>query len=90
MYNIYIGKGILDLGTEVSGQIWVPAALALRKEPCYPFDRRLGGPQSRSRFCREEENFVCTGTRNPVRSQSLYLLRCTGFPVYKLYFIYKN
>jgi len=33
---------------EVSGQIHAPAALPRGKTPRYPFDRRLGGPQSRS------------------------------------------
>jgi hypothetical protein len=41
---------ILDLGTkmEVSGQLHVPAASTPhgRKNPQYPLDRRLGGPQS--------------------------------------------
>jgi hypothetical protein len=33
---------------EVSGQIHDAAALSPWKEPQYPIDRRLGGPQSRS------------------------------------------
>jgi hypothetical protein len=33
---------------EVSGQLHAPAALPPGKNPWYPFDRRLGGPQSRS------------------------------------------
>jgi hypothetical protein len=33
---------------EVSGQLHDPAALPQGKNLCYPFDRRLGGPQSRS------------------------------------------
>jgi hypothetical protein len=33
---------------EVSGQLHAPAALPPGKSPQYPFDRRLGGPQSRS------------------------------------------
>jgi len=34
---------------EVSGQLNAPAALPPGKESlCYPLDRRLGGPQSRS------------------------------------------
>jgi hypothetical protein len=42
---------ILDLGTKwgggVSGEGHVPAALyPLGKDPRYPLDRRLGGPQS--------------------------------------------
>jgi len=34
---------------DVSGQLHVPAALPPGKEPRYPLDRRLNGPQSRSR-----------------------------------------
>jgi hypothetical protein len=41
---------------EVSGQIHTPAALPPRKEPWYPLDRRLGGPQSRSGRGGEEKN----------------------------------
>jgi hypothetical protein len=41
---------------EVSGQLHTPAALLTGKEPCYPFDRRMGGPQSRSRHGGEEKN----------------------------------
>jgi hypothetical protein len=33
---------------EVSGQLHTPAALPPGKDPLYPLDRRLGGPQSRS------------------------------------------
>jgi hypothetical protein len=33
---------------EVSGQIYAPAASSQGRSPWYPFDRRLGGPQSRS------------------------------------------
>jgi hypothetical protein len=33
---------------EVSGQLHVPTALPPGKEPRHLFDRRLGGPQSRS------------------------------------------
>jgi hypothetical protein len=33
---------------EVSGQLQAPAALPLGKNPWYPLDRRLDGPQSRS------------------------------------------
>jgi hypothetical protein len=34
----------------------IPAALSQGKSPWYPFDRRLGGPQSRSGRCWEEKN----------------------------------
>jgi hypothetical protein len=41
---------------EVSGQLHSPASLTPRKEPCYPLDRRLSGPQSRSGRGGEEKN----------------------------------
>jgi hypothetical protein len=41
---------------EVSGQLHAPAALPPGKEPWYPLDRRLGGPQSRSGRGGEEKN----------------------------------
>jgi hypothetical protein len=44
----------------MSGQLQAPATL-----PRYLFDRRLGGPQSRSGRSREEKILDPTGTRNP-------------------------
>jgi hypothetical protein len=41
---------------EVSGQLHAPAALPPGKEPWYPLDRRLGGPQSCSGHGGEEKN----------------------------------
>jgi hypothetical protein len=41
---------------EVSGQLHVPVALPPGKRPCYPLDRRLSGPQSRSGHDGEEKN----------------------------------
>jgi hypothetical protein len=41
---------------EVCGQLHVPAALLQGKSTCYPLDRRLGGPQRRSRGGGEEKN----------------------------------
>jgi hypothetical protein len=41
---------------EVSGQLHAPAALPQEKSPCYPLDRRMGGPQSRSGSGGEEKN----------------------------------
>jgi hypothetical protein len=41
---------------EVSGQLHSPAALPTGKEPWYPLDRRLGGPQSRSEHGGEKKN----------------------------------
>jgi hypothetical protein len=41
---------------EISGQLLVPASLLPGKEPQYPLDRRVGGPQSRSGHGGEEKN----------------------------------
>jgi hypothetical protein len=41
---------------EVNGQLHAQAALLPGKEPWYPLDRRLGGPQSRSGHDGEEKN----------------------------------
>jgi hypothetical protein len=41
---------------EVSSQLHAPAALPPGKDPWYPLDWRLGGPQSRSGRDGEEEN----------------------------------
>jgi hypothetical protein len=41
---------------EMGGQLHVPAGLPQGKSPCYPLDRRLGGPQSRSGYGGEEKN----------------------------------
>jgi hypothetical protein len=40
---------------DVSGQLHVPAALPPAKDPCYPLNTRLGGPQSRSGHGDEEK-----------------------------------
>jgi hypothetical protein len=41
---------------EVGGQIHAPAALLPGKEPPYPLEIRMGGPQSRSGHCVERKN----------------------------------
>jgi hypothetical protein len=41
---------------EMSGQLHAPAALSQGKSPCYPLDRRLGGPRSQSGHGSEEKN----------------------------------
>jgi hypothetical protein len=50
---------------KVSGQLHAPAALLLRKEPQYPLDGRLGGPQGQSGCYGEEKNLA------PARNQML-------------------
>jgi hypothetical protein len=50
---------------EVSGQLHVPAALLLRKEPKYPLDGRLGEPQTQSGCYGEEKNLA------PAKNQTL-------------------
>jgi len=44
------------LTSVLDGQLHAPSALPPRKEPWYPLDKRMGGPQSRSGSCREEKN----------------------------------
>jgi hypothetical protein len=41
----------------VSGQLHDPTALPPKKEPRYPSDRSLGGPQSQSVRTGEEKNY---------------------------------
>jgi hypothetical protein len=41
---------------EVSGQLQTPAASPQGESPCYPSDRRLGGPQSQFGRGGEEKN----------------------------------
>jgi hypothetical protein len=48
---------------EVSGQLHATAALPPGKDPRYPLDRRLGGPQSRSGRFGAEKILDPTGTR---------------------------
>jgi hypothetical protein len=48
---------------KVSGQLQAPSALPPGKEPRYPLDRRLGGPQSRSGWHGEVKILTSTGTR---------------------------
>jgi hypothetical protein len=43
---------------EVSGQLDAPAALPPSKEPRYPLDRSLGGPQSRAGYSGEDRNLA--------------------------------
>jgi hypothetical protein len=50
---------------EVSGQLHSSAALLAEKEPRYTQERRLGGPQNRSRRRGEENIFDPNGTRTP-------------------------
>jgi hypothetical protein len=51
---------------EVSGQLHASVAFPLGKDPRYPLDRKLGGPQSRSGRCEEENNFSTpAGKRTP-------------------------
>jgi hypothetical protein len=52
---------------EVSGQLHALPLYPQRKSPWYPFDRRLGGPQSRSGRCGEEKNFqTLSGFEHPI------------------------
>jgi hypothetical protein len=49
---------ILDPAVDGSDQHHALAALPPRKEPQYPLDRRLDGPQSRSGHCEVEAIFL--------------------------------
>jgi hypothetical protein len=51
---------------KMSGQLHDPAALLPGKQPRYPLDRRLGGPQSWSGRGGEEKTSLTTGSRNPL------------------------
>jgi hypothetical protein len=89
---------ILDVGTRWRWVVsFTPQLLYPRgKSPQYPLDKRLGGPQSRSRFCRMEKIFfplLGIEPSRPARSQSLYqlsylgsLLICSWIPNFKLRF----
>jgi hypothetical protein len=50
---------------EVRGQLHASAALLPGKSPLYPLDRRLGGPQKRSRRGDEEKNSQPRRESNP-------------------------
>jgi hypothetical protein len=66
---------------ELSGQLHAPATVPLKKEPQYPLDRRLGGPQSQSAHCGNEKNLLALPEFEPRPSNpSLYQLNYTGSP----------
>jgi hypothetical protein len=51
---------------EVSGQLQALAALPLGETASrYPLDRRMGGPQSRSGRCGDENNLSPAGNQTP-------------------------
>jgi hypothetical protein len=64
---VCIDQRIIDLGTSWRWVVsFTPQPLYPRGRNCrYPLDRRLGGPQNRSRRRGEEKNLVPTGTRAP-------------------------
>jgi hypothetical protein len=63
---------------EVSGQLHTPSTLSPGKEPRYPMDMRLGGPQSRSRRCRKEKSYTVGN-----RSRAVHPVACryTDWPI---------
>jgi hypothetical protein len=69
---------------EVSRQLHAPTALPPGKNPRYPLDMRLGGPQSRSASGGEEKNsqpppeIEPENSDRPARSQSLHRLSHRG------------
>jgi hypothetical protein len=48
---------------KMNGYLLIPAVLPPGERSRYPLDMRLGGPQSRSGRCREEENLTSAGIR---------------------------
>jgi hypothetical protein len=54
------------------------------KSPRYPFDRRLGGPRSRSGWCGEEKNLALRGIDPGPSSPSLCRLSYPGSQLYTL------
>jgi hypothetical protein len=62
---ILASRIINDLG----GQLHAPAALSLEKEPPYPFDTRLDGPQSRFGCGNENKNPVIGPCRDILQGQ---------------------
>jgi hypothetical protein len=80
-----IDPRFLDLGTSWRWVVsFTPRPLYPRgKSPRYPFERRLGGPQSQPGWRDEEKILDPTGLElwplgRPARSQSLYRLRYPG------------
>jgi hypothetical protein len=77
-----------DLGTRWRwvGQLYKAAALLPGKEPQYPLDRRLGGPQDQTGHGVLREKFPSSvGNRTPIMqpvSQSLRRLSCPCFQMY--------
>jgi hypothetical protein len=69
---------------DVSGELHAPAALPQGKNPWYPLDRRLGGPQSRSGRGGLEKNsqpppgIEAQNSDRPARSPALYRLSYQG------------
>jgi hypothetical protein len=93
----YLGCGCIDSRLFDLGTCWrwvvsftprpfyPPATLPSGKEPRYPLDRRLSGPQNWSGRHREKKILVPTITRTPTprssnRSQSVYRLFYPGSP----------
>jgi hypothetical protein len=64
--HIFLASALADMNCQLDA----PAALPSEKEPRYPFDRRLGGPQSRSGRSGEEKILDPTGTRTPIPRSS--------------------
>jgi hypothetical protein len=55
---------------EVTCQLHAPGVLPSGKEPRYPLDTRLGGPQRRSGRCGEEKNSKSvTGLEPPISNE---------------------
>jgi hypothetical protein len=71
---------VLELSTRWRWMVsFMPQSLyPLRKSPRYPFDRRLGRPQSRFGRCREEKILPLPAVESGQSSPSLYRLSYPG------------
>jgi hypothetical protein len=65
---------------EVSGQLHAPGRFTPGKDPWYPVDRRLGGPQSRSRRGGEKK-YILPPAGRPARSPVTILTELPRLPI---------
>jgi hypothetical protein len=81
LFPFHYSSTILDFGTRWT---WVviftlKPLYSRGKRPCYPLDRKLGGPQSRSGRCGiKKRSLVPAENRTPACSRSQYRLSCSG------------
>jgi hypothetical protein len=61
----------MDMGVEVCFQLHAPTTYAYGENSLYPLDRRLGRPQSRSRYVGENKNPWFCPESNPGQARNL-------------------